>query len=138
MTHYFALVDETASKDAFGVIFPDCPGCYAVGRSFDEAMGNAVEALREWMADRVASGFEPPPRRTAPELRADRSLAEDFGSGSVVASIPLLLDSGRPVRANISLDAGLLASIDAAAKLRGLTRSAFRASAAREKIAEAR
>jgi hypothetical protein len=33
------------------------------------------------------------------------------------------------------LDAGLLKSIDAEAKLRGVTRSAFVASAAREKIA---
>jgi metal-responsive CopG/Arc/MetJ family transcriptional regulator len=36
---------------------------------------------------------------------------------------------------NLSLDAALLAAIDEAAKARGLTRSAFVASAAREKIA---
>jgi hypothetical protein len=35
----------------------------------------------------------------------------------------------------ISLDSGLLAAIDEAAAARGLTRSAFLASAAREKIA---
>src|SRR5450756_729220 len=45
-----------------------------------------------------------------------------------------LLDSGRAVRANLSLDAGLLDAIDEAAKAHGLTRSAFLASAAREKI----
>jgi metal-responsive CopG/Arc/MetJ family transcriptional regulator len=38
------------------------------------------------------------------------------------------------VRANLSLDAGLLDAIDDAAKAHGLTRSAFLASAAREKI----
>ncbi|RUV56524.1 ribbon-helix-helix protein, CopG family, partial [Mesorhizobium sp. M1A.F.Ca.IN.022.02.1.1] len=38
------------------------------------------------------------------------------------------------VRANLSLDAGLLAAIDTEASRRGLTRSAFIASAAREKI----
>ncbi len=43
-------------------------------------------------------------------------------------------NSGRPVKANLSLDAGLLDAIDEAAKRRGLTRSAFLASAAREKI----
>jgi hypothetical protein len=52
--------------------------------------------------------------------------------GSALAIVPSLLDSGRAVRANLSLDAGLL---DAeAAKAHGLTRSAFLASAAREKI----
>jgi metal-responsive CopG/Arc/MetJ family transcriptional regulator len=44
------------------------------------------------------------------------------------------VDSGRAVRANLSLDAGLLDAIDEAAKAHGLTRSAFLASAAREKI----
>ena len=50
------------------------------------------------------------------------------------SAFPVLVDSGRPVRANLSLDAGLLAAIDAEASRRGLTRSAFIASAAREKI----
>jgi hypothetical protein len=39
-----------------------------------------------------------------------------------------------PVKADLSLDAGLLSAIDEAAERRGLTRSAFLASAAREKI----
>ena len=43
-------------------------------------------------------------------------------------------DMGRPAKANLSLDVGLLAAIDEAAAARGLTRSAFLASAAREKI----
>jgi metal-responsive CopG/Arc/MetJ family transcriptional regulator len=47
---------------------------------------------------------------------------------------PLLIDSGRTVRANVSFDAALLDAIDAAAKERGLTRSAFLSSAARGKI----
>jgi len=45
-----------------------------------------------------------------------------------------VIESGRPVKANISLDRGLLNAIDAAAKRSGLTRSSFLASAAREKI----
>lgn len=58
----------------------------------------------------------------------------DVAAGEMAVMIPLLLDRGRPVRANLSLDAGLLEAIDAAAQARGLTRSAFIASAAREKI----
>jgi len=49
-------------------------------------------------------------------------------------TIPLLLDTGGPVRASLSLDAALLEAIDADAHARGLTRSAFIPSAAREKI----
>jgi len=49
--------------------------------------------------------------------------------------IPLVIDSGRPVKANISLDVGQLEAIDAEAARRGLTRSAFLATAAIELIA---
>jgi hypothetical protein len=50
----------------------------------------------------------------------------------------LLIDEGRTVRANLIFDVGLLGAIDAAASERGLTRSAFLASAAREKISPRR
>jgi hypothetical protein len=55
-------------------------------------------------------------------------------AGETAVKIPLLFDSGRSVRANLSLDTALLAGIDEAAGVRGLTRSAFIASTAREKI----
>jgi hypothetical protein len=67
-------------------------------------------------------------------LRADPEVAAALAEGAALAIVPLLLDSGRAVRANLSLDAGLLDAIDEAAKAHGLTRSAFLASAAREKI----
>jgi hypothetical protein len=59
-------------------------------------------------------------------------------TGAVLVAVPLLLDNGRTVHANLSLDAGLLDAIDEAAGKRGLTRSAFLATAAREKIAAGR
>ena len=86
------------------------------------------------MSDRIADGLDIPRPRSLVELREDEGLKEDFASQAIIASAPLLFDAGRTVRANISLDAGPLSSIDEAAKLRGLTRSAFLASAAREKI----
>src|SRR3978361_1353780 len=117
MANYIALIEE--DHGAFGAWFPDCPGCTAMGASVDEAVGDATHALREWMADRVADGVAPPGARTIVALRAQEP--EAFTSETVPVMIPLLLDTGRMVRANISLDAGLLEAIDAAAKARGLT-----------------
>jgi len=54
--------------------------------------------------------------------------------GKPLALVPLVRDAGRAVKANLSLDAGLLEAIDEAAETRGLTRSAFITSAARDKI----
>ena len=44
------------------------------------------------------------------------------------------MDGGRSRRINVTMEAWLLEAVDGAAKVRGLTRSAFIASAARDKI----
>ena len=48
----------------------------------------------------------------------------------------VLRDRGSTVRVNVSLDLGLLEAIDAAARERKQTRSAFLASAARRELVE--
>ena len=69
------------------------------------------------------------------EIAKEPDVAEALREGAALAIVPLLIETGRPVKANLSLDAWLLAAIDDAAAARGLTRSAFLSSAAREKIA---
>ena len=132
MPRYVALVDGSAG--AYGVTVPDLPGCTSGGSTTDEALHNAVEAVRMWAEDAIADGEKLPQPRAAETLRADPEVAKAIAEGAVLAIVPLLLDAGRPAKANLSIDAGLLAAIDEAAKARGLTRSAFLASAAREKI----
>ena len=132
MPRYVALVDGSAG--AYGVTVPDLPGCTSGGSTTDEALRNAVEAVRMWAEDAIADGEKLPQPRAAETLRADPEVAKSIAEGAVLAIVPLLLDAGRPAKANLSIDAGLLAAIDEAAKARGLTRSAFLASAAREKI----
>jgi predicted RNase H-like HicB family nuclease len=134
MKRYFALLD--GAPGAFGVAFPDCPGCTAMGVDEDEVYANAVAALGEWIHDVGAVG-EPPAPRTIEALRRDPDVIAALADGAVFLAVPLVIESGRPVKANISLDQGLLDAIDAAAKRSGLTRSAFLSSAAREKIAAA-
>jgi len=132
MTRYVALIDGKAG--AYGVTIPDLPGCTSGGSTTDEALRNTVEAVRMWAEDAIADGEELPRPRSAEALRADPEVAEAIAEGAALAIVPLLLDAGRPAKANLSIDAGLLAAIDEAAQARGLTRSAFLASAAREKI----
>ena len=129
---YIALVDGNAG--AYGVVVPDLPGCTSAGPTTDEALRNAVEAVRLWVEDAIDDGEALPPPRSVEALRADPEIAAALAAGAVLGMVPLILDTGRAVRANLSLDAGLLDAIDEAAKAYGLTRSAFLASAAREKI----
>lgn len=128
MARYLAIIDE--ADGMYGVVFPDAPGCIAMGATAEEAIADAGDALSEWMLDWIADG-NPPPR---PRSYAEIERSEGVAAGSVIATVPLLLETGKLVRANISLDAGLLADIDAEAARRGVTRSAFLAAAARQTI----
>ncbi len=128
MTHFVGVIDRAGKN--WGVRFPDVDGCVGVGATPEEAIASATEALREVMRYKQGGGFKINKARTLTQILASGEIAP----GETTVLIPLLLDSGRVVRANLTFDAGLLESIDAAAKNRGLTRSAFLASAAREKI----
>jgi predicted RNase H-like HicB family nuclease len=131
MARYLALVD--GKPGAFGVRIPDFPGCFGGGATVEAAVDDATRALRIYAADMVTDGEKIPAARSFEKIEAEiKKAKEPWG---IVVYVPLLLDKARPVRANISLDAGLLEAIDAAARERGLTRSAFLASAARDKIA---
>jgi hypothetical protein len=46
-------------------------------------------------------------------------------SGASFASVPLVRETGASVKANLSINAGVLAAIDMEASRRGLTRSAL-------------
>ena len=130
MARYLAIIDE--ADGVYGVTFPDAPGCTAMGETEEEAIDNATEALGEWVADELADGRDVPRARSYVELLKAGEFG--LGKGGVIAHVPLLIETGRLARANISLDSGLLADIDEAASRRGVTRSAFLASAARDKI----
>ena len=77
-----------------------------------------------------------PKARKTSEILASGEI--DVAAGEAAVLISVLIDEGRTVRANLTFDAGLLDAIDTAASERGLTRSAFLASAAREKISARR
>jgi predicted RNase H-like HicB family nuclease len=130
MTHYVGILD--GADDVWGVRVPDLPGCHGGGASPEEAIADATSAVREWAEAQRAKHLPLPDARTVADLLRLGEI--DSAAGESAVMIPVLIDSGRPVRANLSLDAGLLAAIDAEASRRGLTRSAFIASAAREKI----
>jgi predicted RNase H-like HicB family nuclease len=132
MARYIALID--GKKGAYGVVIPDLPGCTAMGKTTDEALRNAASAARAWAEDALADGEKLPSPSSADDIRRKRDVNEALAEGAALAVVPLVLDAGRSTRANLSLDAGLLKALDEAADAKGLSRSAYIASAVREKI----
>ncbi len=134
--YYVGIVDR--GGEGWGATFPDLPGCTSGGRTMAELFEMCIEAVGLWAEEARVAGDALPTPRTIDVLLEDpqvKATIEAVGPVSFI-QVPVLLDAGRAVRTNISLDAGLLEGIDAAAKRRGVTRSAFLASAAREKIGQ--
>ena len=126
MKSYFGIVHKDADS-AYGIHFPDIPLCWSAADEFEDLLPMAMEAL----ALHAEGGPMPEPR---PIEAIREAAAEDLAEGGFLLAVPLVSLDGRTVRANITLDAGLLGAIDAAAQERKLSRSAFLAQAARHEI----
>ena len=118
---YTVLID--GKTGAYGVVFPDLPGCVAMGKTIDAALANAANVLRDWvdLSERHGEAMAPP--RPLEKLRHDPEVVAALAAGASLASVPLIRETGKPVKANLSLDSGVLAAIDAAAERHKLTRS---------------
>ena len=94
---------------------------------FDDIVHDAIEALSLFFED-----CEPVPPRGIETVREHvaGSLAED----AVLMVIPHVRDRKRVVRVNLSLEKGFLDTLDEAARMRGMTRSAFVQKAATREI----
>lgn len=123
MSRYFALIDGKAG--AYGVVFPDLPSCTAMGRTMDEVLANAADAVRDWADVTEESGGKIPRSRSLEALRRDPEVKAALAEGAGLATVPLVRESGKPVKANLSIDSGVLAAMDEEAQRRKLTRSAF-------------
>ena len=102
---------------AYGVVFPDLPGCTAMGYTVEEAIVNAEAAMRDWVEEMEKRGravSSPSPLESV-----------DVPDGCQLVSIPLIKVSGRKVRANLTLDEGVAAFIDSEARRRKMTRTAY-------------
>ena len=131
MTYVAFIHRDDAS--GYGISFPDFPGCVSHGDTIEDALRNGRAALSFHAEGLIEDGETLPAPRETDAILADASLA-DWSTGAQIAHVPLLLDMGSPRRVNVSLDYGLLKAIDAAARDRGMTRSAFLSSAARKEL----
>lgn len=126
MKYYYAIVHKDEDS-AFGVTFPDLPGCFSAADKIEDVLPHAVEALELWFEDEEERG----PMR----LDQVRELAaNELAMGAFILVVPRIANDHRVARVNVSLERGILDAIDRAAVERNLTRSAFLAQAARNEI----
>lgn len=124
MKTYIAYVYKDPNS-SFGVSFPDLPGCYGAGETYDEAIEKAKISLREYALALADDGDDMPKPRTHGTLAADTTEAIEMDKAAFIIEVPLLT-VGTKKRVNVSLDDRVLAAIDRACMLTGTkNRSAF-------------
>ncbi len=112
------------SDSAYGATFPDFPGCFAAADEVQDLPRAAQEAVEA----HYGADDEPVPAPSAPDAHAQ---SEEYQGGFwMMVDVDLSRVRSRAVRLNISLPENLVDQIDAAAKQRRQTRSAFLAEAA--------
>ena len=126
MIVYHAIVHKDEDS-AWGVHFPDLPGCFSAADDLADVQANASEAVMMYLEGEKA------PEPSAIEKIRDMA-ADDLAEGAFLLAVPYVYVSNRPQRINISIDRGVLDAIDAAATARKLTRSAFLTEAARNEL----
>ncbi|RAK61071.1 hypothetical protein DJ021_15260 [Phenylobacterium hankyongense] len=111
--------DQTLGYQA---VVPDLPGCSAAGADLGELLGNARQTVGAHLQSLADAGQEWPRPTPIEQIQVPPS------------AVAVLVDvevEDTPVRVNISIGEQLLKRLDAAAELRGASRSGFIAQAVR-------
>ena len=117
--NYIAYLHKEA-KSAYGVSFPDFPGCVTAGRSLEEASRKAGEALSFHIQGMLEDGEAIPEPSTLDDVKKDPSRKD-----AALVFLVTTHDVDETIRINISVRESQIKKIDRLAESAGMTRSAF-------------
>jgi predicted RNase H-like HicB family nuclease len=126
--NYPVVLHKDRNSD-YGVTVPDLPGCFSAGKTVDEALAMAKEAIELHLEGLIHEG-QPVPRSGSIEQHQQNA---DYrgGTWALVAIDPAGLRASAK-RINITVPQRVLEAIDRAAAAHGQTRSGFLVEAANE------
>jgi DNA end-binding protein Ku len=124
--HVVAMIHH--ENDAYGVSFPDFPGCTTVASDLEGAISKAAEVLA-FHAEGLAEDGSLATPRTLTQLKQDQGFLED-SKDALLVLVPYEPPS-RAARINVTIEESLLSRIDRAAEAAGESRSGYLATSAR-------
>lgn len=127
MTHYIGIVHHD-SGSAWGIVFPDLPGCVSAADRFEDLPAMAEAAVALWLETAIDAG------QTIPKPSSLDAIRRHADAVDALSFIPVVAPTrDRCVRLNITLPEPLVQRIDA--KVGAGHRSGFLAQAARLALA---
>jgi predicted RNase H-like HicB family nuclease len=115
----FPIVIHKDKHSDYGVTVPDLPGCFSAGRTLDEAMEMAEEAIELHLEGLIEDGRPIPRPKRIEDHRKNRDYAD--GTWAVVSVNTLTLRSNAK-RINITIPERVLDAVDRFARRSGETR----------------
>lgn len=133
----FPIAIELGTDTAYGVIFPDIPGCISAGDTLDEAIANAHEALEGYMEFLFDDGDPVPKAGSIEEHQKNPAYA---GHVWALVDFDLTPYLGKSQKINVTLPDRLIKRIDEVvfANPHYGSRSGFLAKAALDELNTAR
>jgi len=119
MKTYFAIVQKETDS-AYGISFPDLPGCFSAADDEQDIYAQAQSALALYARGEDAL----PAARSISALHQDQEVQADLAEGAFLIGVPLIV-AERKARYNVMLEPSLVKGIDKAAKAAGVSRSEF-------------
>ena len=130
--NYPVVIHKDTDSD-YGVTVPDLPGCFSVGRTMDDALTNAAEAIITHV-EGLLLDREPVPEPTKIESHQANA---DYSDGIwAMVTVDLSRVSGKARRINVTIPERVLSRVDDYAKETGDSRSGLMAAAVLEYISQ--
>jgi predicted RNase H-like HicB family nuclease len=85
--HYLGIVEKDADS-AYGMWFPDMPGCFPAADELDDLPRIAAEMLRQHVEALESNRRAIPPPRPISEVMNDRIVREAIGASFATMLIP--------------------------------------------------
>ncbi len=116
----YPIVIHKDKRSDYGVTVPDLPGCFSAGRTLDEALAAAREAIELHVEGLIEEGQTVPPAGSIEQHQRNPDYRE--GTWAVVSIDPAKLRLNA-IRINITMPERVLDAVDRHAKEHGKTRS---------------
>ena len=87
MKPYIGVVSKDP-ESAYGIVFPDAPGCFSAADDMDAIFAMAAEALRLWTEGMAEEGHPVPPTRDLSEISADPAWEESLADSVFLIAVP--------------------------------------------------
>lgn len=101
MKPYIVIVHKDENS-AYGMTFPDAPGCFSAADEIDDIFAMAAEALALWAEGMREDGNSIPTPRLLSELKSHPRWADDFANAAFIFAIDP--PSRRPIKRLDAMD----------------------------------